>query len=86
MSQAPRLDLSVIVPFGAGGDADIATRNDRDDPELRKRYVFVVANLAYAVPLVLLAVNKGPAAIWAGVLVVILIIDWLKSDTLSPSA
>lgn len=66
--------------------ADIATRSDRDDPELRKRYVFVVANLAYAVPLVLLAVNKGPAAIWAGVLVVILIIDWLKSDTLSPSA
>ena len=66
--------------------ADIATRSSGDDPELKKRYIFVVANIAYAVPLVLLGITKGPPVIWASVLVAILAIDWLKSDTLSPSA
>jgi hypothetical protein len=66
--------------------ADIATRTNPDDPELKKRHFFVVMNIVYAVPLMLLAVKKGPAAVWAGVLVVILAIDWIKSDTLSPSS
>jgi hypothetical protein len=63
--------------------ADIATRSSADDPELKKRHVFLVANVAYAVPLVLLGTRVGPPALWAGVLVFILVVDWLKSDTLS---
>jgi uncharacterized membrane protein SirB2 len=66
--------------------ADIATRTSGDDPELKKRYVFLVANVAYAIPLVLLGTKKGPPAVWVGALLVILVIDWLKSDTLSTSA
>jgi hypothetical protein len=65
--------------------ADIVTRKLPDsDPEAKRRPIFLFVNLLYAVPLVLMANKVILADIAAGILVVVLLWDWILSDPLGP--
>ena len=62
---------------------DIMTRKSGEDKEAKKRPVWVIANILYAVPLILLMTQTFSPAVLATVLVLILLVDWLISDTLA---
>lgn len=62
---------------------DILTRRAPDeDTEAKKRPWWVLANVVYAVPLLLMAHAVVPPVAAAALLVVILTVDWLGSDAL----
>lgn len=66
---------------------DIVTRKvPNTDPEAKKRPWFLFANIFYAIPLILLGIQAIPAAASAAILVLILLLDWLFSDTFGPFA
>lgn len=66
---------------------DIKTRELPDsDPEAKKRRWFLYVNIIYAVPLIFMATQLVLAACAAGLLVLILVLDWLVSDTFGPFA